>query len=1486
MYSLRQLVREHHLLVAVTLLFGLGTVVFLHANREQKEQAHYSEQRSVLETALKASEQMYRLAMQGLYDTSLNSPEVLQIMEMAVNSKGMERATARGNLYRVLFPTFAAMQKQNLRQLHFQLADGTSFLRFHLSEHYGDSLFAKRPLVKFVSEENRPAEGFEAGHTATGYRYIFPLNKDGKKLGSVETVITTKALRDALANLDPQRECSFILSRSLTETILFPEQKWLYSQSTLNPEFLVEDANALLPSSPPPLSETAQSINRSLRHNSALLQAMADGRPFTTNVDLEGRRYDVVLLPLKDLLERTTGYLVSYSPDETIEGFRQEFLTYVLGMLAALGLVLFLLARLRERGLALESEQRNLRVMNDALAEGVYVSNPWGVITKINPAGCALLGYAEEELLGKIGHDIFHCHPENTFLAQAECPFHKALGRGEDYDSEECFRTKDGRLLLVEVASRPMFSQGEFVGAVTAFHDITERKRTEIALRESEERGRKLSTVVEQSPVSVIITDPGGVIEYVNPKFEEKTGFSLAEAVGQTPRIVKSGNMPEKFYEDMWNTILAGGEWKGEIENRRKNGELFWEYVTISSIRSEGAITHFVALKEDITEQKTMREALRESEALQRSLMTHLPVGLMIIDAGTRIIESINPAAAALFGAPEDAIVGRRCHQFLCPANENCCPIIDLGQNVDNSDRVMIRADGTSIPVLKTVTRISVGGQNKLLECIVDIRARKAAEEAMQQLNRQLEKAIERAEALAREADVANQAKSSFLANMSHEIRTPMNAILGMVHLALGTELSARQRDYLIKVERSAKALLGILNDILDFSKVEAGKIVVEQTEFDIGEVLDNVAAVVGMRVGENIEFVISVDGAVPRFLVGDPLRLGQILINLAGNSAKFTQQGEIRISVSLDEMVPGTYARLRFEVMDTGIGMDPGQLGELFSPFAQADASTTRRYGGSGLGLSISKHLVELMGGSLDVKSRLGQGSTFFFTARFQLSGKEVVAAESQALPADVREWKVLVVDDLESSRRVLENCLQDMGMETVAVAGSGQCLDFLRTGGAGSRWLILVDWKLPDMDGADLWEAIGRLPGLDPRPKAILLCPLTQDDRIRRAGELGFSAVVTKPVSRVALENGVREALGVAMEYGHFCPLPIKDESQALYHGGRILLAEDNELNQLVARGILEQAGLSVTVAGDGKEALQLAQSRDFDLIFLDIQMPVMDGFEAARRIKADPRLRDLPIVAMTAHVLAEEKQRIKDEGMDDHVFKPIDPAEIHRVLNRWLRPRACRVAPPITELDKEALPQLKDVDVQGGIGRFLGDRATYFEALQQVRQEYSEAMSVVSAHIQRNELDEARIYVHTLIGVCGNMGADKVVASARELEKGLAGLSGQDLGALFAALRVDFDSLLGEIGRLRHLKVRTEPTASLDAKAVGGLLEELLPGLRSRTPVRCQGVADRLCNASLPKEYGDDVGRICSLVDQYSFAPALALAEKILEKINRKP
>jgi PAS domain S-box-containing protein len=1254
---------------ALVLCCMIGVSLFLYFNWQFREKSHLSEHQATLDTAYRASVQMYRLAMEGFYANSLSTSQSLEILEQAIDSRDEGRNLARGRLYRLLYGVYESMRGQNLSQLQFHLADGTSFLRFHQPDRYGDPLFDARPGVRICNTEQRIVQGLENGRAGSGFRYLFPLHRNGRHLGSVEVGLPAKSILDAIKGLDPQREYAYVVNKELAVANLFPEQQWLYSQAEINANFLIEDADAVLPNSPAPLSSAAKELNRQLRRRADVQRAMGEGQPLTVSATLANAHYAISLLPMRDVGQRLSGYLITYHPDPLVGKFQQEFLFLIGSAAAALALIFTLIWRVRMHTSALAASKQNLEATHDALAEGVYVQDRGGHITTVNAAAYGLLGYTPEEILGQEAHDLFHRDRERGKTPKEECPFHRHILQGESYDGEEFFETRDGRMLLAEVATRPIIHEEQVVGSVTAFHDITQRKQTEIALRQSEETGRKLSTAVAQSPVSVVVTDAHGTIEYVNAKFVERSGYTIEEAIGQNPRVLKSGLMPEEVYAALWATITAGKEWRGELQNRNKDGSFYWESVSISPIRNpEGDITHFIAIKEDITERRLMEEQLRDNESIQRTLMESLPIGLVIIDAASRVIEQVNPFAASLFGAPPETIVGNTCHHFLCPVDKDCCPISDLGQTVDNSDRIMIGAGGLRIPVLKTVRTINIKGKIKLLECFVDIRERKKTENALVAANQQLEAAIARAEQLAKEAETANQAKSIFLANMSHEIRTPMNAVLGMLHLALRTEMTGQQRDFLGKAEQAAKNLLGVLNDILDFSKVEAGYLQLERVEFDLHKVLDNLITVIAARLqGKPIECTVDIDPDVPASLVGDPLRLGQVLTNLAGNAAKFTEQGEIQVRIRLVAPVANQQARLRFDVVDTGVGLTAEQLGNLFIPFTQADLSTTRQFGGTGLGLSISQRLVQQMGGEISVESVFGQGSRFSFDALFALG----VPGEDAFPGANMPCKRVLIVDAHAPARTALRDYLRRLGLEAEEAATCAEGRALLRqTNGQSPCALLFLAEETKARFDAVARTLLADLPAERDQPDLVWLAPLRYRSALEDTELDGAAATLYKPVSFHALAAVVQDCTQREKQpLGQQATSAAEYAAEPIFSGGRVLLAEDKKINQLVAVGILEHAGLEVLLAGNGEEAVKLAATEPVDCILMDIQMPIMDGIEATRAIRRMPGGENLPIIAMTAYATVEEQAKTLAAGMNAHVAKPIEPPKLFATLRRWL-------------------------------------------------------------------------------------------------------------------------------------------------------------------------------------------------------------------------
>ena len=551
------------------------------------------------------------------------------------------------------------------------------------------------------------------------------------------------------------------------------------------------------------------------------------------------------------------------------------------------------------------------------------------------------------------------------------------------------------------------------------------------------------------------------------------------------------------------------------------------------------------------------------------------------------------------------------------------------------------------------LTRDNVDRPLEVVGSWSDIDVRKAAEHAFQAAQIELEK--------------ANEAKSSFLANMSHEIRTPMNAVLGLSHLALKTDPSPRQRDYLLKIRSSGQHLLGIINEILDFSKIEAGKLSVESIEFDLDKVLENVSNLISEKASDKgLELIFDIEpSVVSTRLRGDPLRLGQILINFCNNAVKFTEKGEVVIRAGVVEIVDDSQV-IKFSVSDTGIGMTNEQIMRLFQAFEQADTSTTRKYGGTGLGLAISKRLAELMGGDVGVTSEPGKGSTFWFTARL---GKGMIAPRPNLLRSDLRGRRVLIIDDNSSARTVLSSMLRSMTFNADEAASGEEGIEMVRQAAQrGEPYeIIFVDWQMPSLDGIETSKRILTMSDLPALPRIVMVTAYGREDVLKEAEANRVENVLVKPVTMSTLFDTIVGVLRADQEPSdHVQVVPSFEIART--RGTRVLLVEDNEINQEVAIGLLEDAAIHVDLAENGEIAVRMAQEMEYDAVLMDMQMPVMDGVEATRAIRSDPRLHDLPIIAMTANAMAADRERCLNAGMNDHIGKPIDPDELFSVLLRW--------------------------------------------------------------------------------------------------------------------------------------------------------------------------------------------------------------------------
>ncbi|MBI5184371.1 MAG: response regulator [Nitrospinae bacterium] len=622
-------------------------------------------------------------------------------------------------------------------------------------------------------------------------------------------------------------------------------------------------------------------------------------------------------------------------------------------------------------------------------------------------------------------------------------------------------------------------------------------------------------------------------------------------------------------------------------------------------------------------------------------------------------------------------------------------------------------------------------------------------------------------------ADAANRAKSDFLANMSHEIRTPMNAIIGMSHLALQTGLNARQRNYIEKVDSAARSLLGIINDILDSSKIEAGKMQLERTAFYLEDVMEHLADLSVIKAQDKgLELLFDMGADVPTALVGDPLRLGQVLINLVNNAIKFTEKGEITVGVHKSADGPEG-VHLRFDVADTGIGLTGEQGSKLFSAFSQADASTTRKYGGTGLGLAISKCLVEMMGGEICVESEPGVGSKFHFTAKFGLQpGQSHFVTPSE----EVSGLRVMVVDDNASAREILVSMLASLKFDATAVSSGAEAIGELEQGQIEGKpyGLALMDWMMPGMDGIETIKHIRADAKLAHTPSVIMVTAYSRDELLQRAHDTQIEGVLVKPVSPSTLIGGILNAFGKEA-----LRRPRKKERQDAYlaaektmRGAYLLLVEDNAVNQELALEILVAAGIRVDVANNGAEAVEKVARADYDGVLMDCQMPVMDGFDATRKIREDKRFAHLPILAMTANAMAGDKEKCIECGMNDHIGKPIDAGQLFIALGRWIKPKAAAAESSaesniaIAEKDDD-VPDIPGMEIDKALRCLGGNVKLLRRQINRFNETQADVMSRIKTAIENNETETAARAAHTVKGQAGTIGALKMAERAAMVE-----------------------------------------------------------------------------------------------------------------------
>lgn len=740
------------------------------------------------------------------------------------------------------------------------------------------------------------------------------------------------------------------------------------------------------------------------------------------------------------------------------------------------------------------------------------------------------------------------------------------------------------------------------------------------------------------------------------------------------------------------------------------------------------------------------------------------------------------------------------------------------------------------------------------------------------------------------EAETATKAKSDFLANMSHEIRTPMNAIIGLGSLLEKTKLTAKQNDYITKIRKSSVNLLGIINDILDFSKIEAGKLDIEETNFVLNDVLENLFSMIGSKVNDkNIELIFNQDMDTPLNLVGDPLRLGQILLNLTNNAIKFTDKGEIEISTKLIQK-DKEEALLRFEIRDTGIGLTPKQKDKLFQSFSQADSSITRKYGGTGLGLTISKHLSEMMGGEIGVISEYEKGSTFFFTIKFKIGENKV----KLIAPKDIAGMKVLIVDDNITALDVLRAYLEDFSLKVTTVTSGKLAINELMKVKAeqGRKYdLILMDYQMPEMNGLEASSIIRKTLGNVDLPKIIMITSFGREEILSQVQDMGLDGFLIKPIGPSILLDTIMEVFGKSSKLVKRKKLEeMRPEGFNTIIGAKILLVEDNEINQQVAIETLMQEGFRVDIASNGIEAVEI-MSTDYDVVLMDLQMPEMDGFEATRAIRKDSRYNDIAIIAMTADAMTGVREKVIEAGMNDYVTKPIDPKELWRALIKWVKPGKRDIPKDFKNKtenlnDTIIIPEIAGLDIIDGLSRVIGNKILYKSLILKFTQDFVDSPEEIRRKLEEKDTASAERIAHTIKGVSGNIGAKKLQEKAEHLEKAIKEKKNENYKVLLSDLQESLEELIHAINEagLEEEKKNTS-TKELSPDKFLHLLGELKQYLKKQRPKKCTPIIEEIEEYALQQEYATDFNELKKLIKKYRFKDSLEILERLMNMFPDK-
>ncbi len=1076
-----------------------------------------------------------------------------------------------------------------------------------------------------------------------------------------------------------------------------------------------------------------------------------------------------------------------------------------------------------------------------------------------------MIGYSHGEFDGSFEMRERYMHPDDleVFYARVE----EAFSTGGDYFNFYRIVNSDSSITFIyERGFAKTDSQGKVISASGVMMDVTE-------IEKSKEQLNILKVAVEQSPISVVITDTTGKIQFVNEMFTKITEYSRVDAIGAKTSILKSGVHDNKFYKGIWDTISSGKVWSGEICNKKKSGELFWEEAAISPVMNDKKqITNYVALKIDITQRKKFEEELKLAKKTAELIVDSLPNPTSVTIMKTGEVLRLNHSICDFHRMDLDDLSKIKASEWYVSPEVRELLIDEIGNSGAIINReIQLRRVGTGEirNTMASFIPIQYDKFESLVGTFIDITELKNIQEALA--------------AAKEEAEAATIAKSQFLATMSHEIRTPMNAIIGLSHLALQTELNKKQFDYFQKISKSAHALLGIIDDILDFSKIEAGKLAIENVEFDLYQVLETVTALNAQKAfDKGIEFIYNISQEVPVILFGDPLRIGQILTNFSSNAIKFTNDGEVFIYIETIEK-NNAEVILKFTVSDTGIGLTEEQIQRLFQPFQQADTSTTRKYGGTGLGLTICQRLANLMGGNVGVVSTFGEGSSFYFTAKFTIP--ENINYSFDNLSEEFNDLNALICDDNITTQTVIGHMLEQYNFNVKQISEGSKVIHELKNNESKCD-LLIIDLKMTNKDGLKIITQIKN--EKLPVDKIILLVPYGINEEQLNISKINIDGIIHKPVSPSILYNKVLEIFGKEVMFS------TRIEKGKKYHGklsrikgASILLVEDNEINQEIAIELIGKHGITVDVAYNGEEALEIISSSgipsNYDMVLMDLQMPVMDGFTATREIRKNEDYNDLPIVAMTADAMVGIKEKCINAGMQDYITKPIDPDEVFAAVTKWIMPdkikdTVSQKRPNNTNKLNDNIPDIEGLNTEEGILRIGGNKKLYNKLLHNFYNHYNSFEKEVRSAFGNKNLELATRLTHSLKGVAGNLGANDLYVAAKSLETDLRNNEGSEFDNKLNEILLLLDPMLVSIKTvLKSDKMEEEDSVEMDNELTTKLLE-----LKDMLSKYDSNSIEKLTEIKPISGYSNECNKLRKKVAEYNFDEALEILNKIL--LNR--